>query len=92
MKNVKRVLAMICIVVLLAMYVVTFIMAITDSSETMAMFKGCIAVTIFVPVVAYGFICLHRYAMNRSKRSDPYSGTSSTDGSASSEDTQTKPQ
>ena len=82
MKNIKRILAIICIIILLGLYIVTFIMALTDNSATMSMFKGCVACTIFVPVVAYVYICVHRYAMRRSGR-DP-SGTFA-DGNASSD-------
>ena len=73
MKKFKRVVAIICIILLLAMYVTTFVMALFDSSATMFMFKGCLICTIFIPVVAYGFILLHRYAMTRSGRKDYYS-------------------
>lgn len=72
MKKLKRTVAIIGIVVLVGMYVVTLIMALCDSSATMSMFKGCIGVTIFVPIIAYVYICLHKYAMNRSKRKDYY--------------------
>ena len=91
MKNIKKILAIICVVLLVAMYVVTFIMSMLDSSATMYMFKGCVALTIFIPVVAYIYICLHRYAMYRSKRSDPYGNdrpASSADDTSPSDDTQ----
>ena len=88
MKNVKRVLAIICAAVLALMYIVTFIMAIADSSATMSMFKGCILCTIFVPLIAYGFVCLHKYAMYRSKREDPYSAGADGSGSEGSDDAQ----
>ncbi len=73
MKKFKRVVAIICIILLLGLYVTTFVMALADSSATMFMFKGCVICTIFVPVVAYGFIVLHRYAMTRSGRKNYYS-------------------
>ena len=73
MKNVKRIAAIIMTILLVGMYAVTLVMAITDDPNTMKMFGGCVLTTIFVPLVAYVFICMHRYAMNRSKRSDPYS-------------------
>ncbi len=73
MKKIKRIVAIICIILLLALYVTTFVMALTDNSATMFMFKGCVICTIFIPVVAYGFILLHRYAMTRSGRKDYYS-------------------
>ena len=72
MKNVKRIVAIICIIILVGMYVATLIMAICDSSATMSMFKGCIGVTIFLPIAAYVYVCLHKYAMNRSGRKDYY--------------------
>lgn len=73
MKKLKQIIAIICIVILLGMYIVTFIMAVLNNSATMTMFKGCIACTIFVPVVAYIYIGLHKYAMTRSGRKDYYS-------------------
>ncbi len=85
MKKLKQIIAVICVVILAGMYVTTFIMAILDNSATMYMFRGCIACTIFVPVAAYLYICLHRYAMKRSKRRDYHSSGSSSDGSAASD-------
>ncbi len=91
MKNLKRIFAILLIVILVGMYIATFVMAILDRSETMAMFKGCVALTIFIPIVAYFYIALHRYAMYRSGRSDAYSvngAGSSKPGTASSDDKQ----
>ena len=73
MKKIKQILAIICAVLLLGLYILTFVMALTDSPDTMGMFRGCIICTIFIPLVAYVFLCLHRYAMHRSKRKDGYS-------------------
>lgn len=70
MKNFKRIIALLCIIILLALYVLTFIFAITDNSSSMAMFKGCVACTIFVPVAGWFFLRLHDYAMRRSGRKD----------------------
>ncbi len=39
MKNIKRVVAIACIILLVGLYVVTLILAITDSSVSMNMFK-----------------------------------------------------
>ena len=72
MKNIKKIIAIICVILLVGMYVATFVLSILDSSATMYMFKGCVALTIFIPVVAYIYICLHKYAMFRSGRSNPY--------------------
>lgn len=88
MKKAKQILAIICIVILLGLYIATFIMALTDNSATMFMFKGCVACTIFVPVVAYVYLCLHRYAMGRSGRKDYYSHGSSAGDNEASDDKQ----
>ena len=85
MKKIKKILALVCVVLLIGMYIVTFIMALVDSSATMAMFKGCITMTIFVPVVIFCYICLHKYAMTRSGRRDYYSENPSGDNRPSEE-------
>ena len=72
MKKAKQVIAIICIVLLLGMYIATFVMSLVDHSATLSMFKGCVALTIFIPVVAYIYICLHKYAMTRSGRKNYY--------------------
>ena len=86
MKKTKRVLAIICVLILAGLYVTAFILSIFDNSASMTLFKGCIALTIFIPIVAYIYICLHKYAMTRSGRKDYYSPDSSEDDSASSDD------
>ncbi len=91
MKKIKQIVAILVITLLVGMYVAAFIMALTDNPETMSMFKGCIACTIFVPAAAYCFICLHRYAMFRSGREDSYSPDSLRGDSASSDDKQDTP-
>lgn len=70
MKKVKQILAIICVIILLGLYITTFVMALLDEPGTMAMFKGCVICTIFVPCIAYVFWCFHRYAMRRSKREE----------------------
>lgn len=86
MKKAKQIIAVVCIIILLGLYVATFILALTDNSATMSMFKGCVACTIFVPVAAYLYLCLHRYAMGRSKRKDYYSPESSAGDNEESDD------
>ena len=86
MKNVKRVFAIILIVILLGMYITTFVMAFLDRSETMTMFKGCVAMTIFVPVVLYSYIILHRLAHKRSDTNGQASDETLKGGNASSDD------
>ena len=86
MKKTKQILAILIVIILLGMYIATFIFAMTDNPATMSMFKGCVACTIFVPVAAYAGICLHRYAMNRSKRRNDYSSPVSAHDTGVSDD------
>lgn len=86
MKNIKRIVAIICVILLVSMYIVTFIMSIVDHSASLTMFKGCVATSIFIPVVAYFYIWLHKYAMTRSGRKD-YSKKSSSSDFPTSHDT-----
>ena len=83
MEKMKKILAIICVLLLLGLYILTFVMALLDSPGTMTMFWGCVLCTIFVPLAAYCFMCLHRYAMYRSGRRDDYA---SEDDTASSDD------
>lgn len=75
MNKLKRIIAIACIVILVGLYIATFITAIIDNSISMTLFKGCVACTIFVPIAAYFYIWLHKYAMKRSGRKDYDSST-----------------
>ncbi len=58
MQKGKRILAVIGIVVLVGLYVTTFVLAIVDNSNTMNLFFASVAATILVPVLIwiYSFI------------------------------------
>ena len=58
MKKVKRILALVGVILILALYGSTLFFAIMDKSETMSMFKASVAATIIIPVLlwAYSFI------------------------------------
>lgn len=86
MKKTKQILAIIIILILVGMYVATFILAITDNPSTMSMFWGCVFCTIFIPLAAYVGISLHKYAMTRSKRRDYYSSPASEHDNGTSDD------
>ena len=56
MKNAKRILAIVAIVLLLGMYVITFIFALGKSEAAGAFFRGSLAMTIIVPILLYAFL------------------------------------
>lgn len=68
MKNVKRtkrILAWIGIVLLVALYVVTFILALLESPAAQAMFRGSLYMTVMIPFLLYAFMLVYR-VLNRS--------------------------
>ena len=58
MKKVKQILAIIGCILLVSMYIVTLVLAVTDDPNTMNAFRASIYCTIIVPVLiwAYSFI------------------------------------
>ena len=56
MKKAKRILALIGVIFLVAMYLSTLIFSLIDSD----LLKGSVAATILVPVVLYGFVLFSR--------------------------------
>lgn len=62
-----RIIAWVCIVLLLGLYVVTVIAAVTASPYSMGLFMGCLASTVFVPIFLY---ILTRLFAHMTKRSE----------------------
>ena len=60
MKKVRRILAILGIVVLVALYICTLVSALFDSVATMGFFKASVAMTILVPVMLYAMIMFTR--------------------------------
>ena len=58
MKKTRQILAIAGIVLLLSMYVVCLILAITGKHEATTMFKAALGATIAVPLVLYAFLML----------------------------------
>lgn len=60
MKNLKRIFAWIGIIVLLGLYVVTFILGITGNASSKGMLMAAIACTVVVPCLMYVMLLLAR--------------------------------
>ena len=73
MKNIKQILAIIGVILYIVIVITTLITAICDTTPNMWVFKGFLILTIFIPIISYCYICLHKYAMTRSGRKDYYS-------------------
>ena len=66
----KRTLALIGAVLLLGLYLATFVLAILDKSATMGMFKASVACTILIPVMLYAYTLVYKWTKNRNKEND----------------------
>ncbi len=55
-KKMKRILAWIAIIILVGIYLATFILGVFGSTHTADLFKACIALTIVVPVLFYAIL------------------------------------
>lgn len=57
----KKILAIIGIVVLVLLYVATLVAAIADSTATMDFFRASVAATILIPVLLYAYILIYKW-------------------------------
>ena len=70
MKNIKRLLAVIGVILLIGMYVCTLIFALIGSPASDDLLKASIAATILIPVLLYGFILITRLLKNKNDQND----------------------
>lgn len=60
MKRTKQVLAILGIIVLVSLYVITLICAITDNTGTMRMFMASVFATVVIPVLIWIYTFIYR--------------------------------
>ena len=63
--KIKRVLALIGVILLVALYLVTLILAFINTPEARLLFRGCIIACIGVPVVLYAYKLIYQYLKKR---------------------------
>ncbi|HIX28512.1 MAG TPA: HAD family phosphatase [Candidatus Blautia stercoravium] len=61
MKNLKRLLAVIGIILLAGMYVLTFILALTDNSAAGNMIMASLYATVIIPILLYAFLLVYKW-------------------------------
>lgn len=66
----KRILAWIAIILLLGMYVMTFIFSLLDSSLAQQLFHASLYCTVFIPVIAWVFIMVTKLVKGRGNDKD----------------------
>lgn len=69
MKKTKRILALGGVILLVGLYLITLVLALTSSPATKGMLMAAIGCTIVIPCLIYGFMLAARVLDNRSKDS-----------------------
>lgn len=64
MKKIKRLLAVIGILLLISLYVITLVLALTDDPNTMNAFRASIYCTVLVPVLIWAYTFVYRLLKN----------------------------
>ncbi len=68
MKQIRRILAILGIVLLVSMYLITLFRAVFDTGNDMAMFKASVTCTILVPILIWGYTVIYRLAKGRQEK------------------------
>jgi len=63
----QRIAAMIGVILLLVMYIVTLISALTTSPNTPALFKMCLGASVILPIIFWFYIRITKYFIDKSK-------------------------
>lgn len=68
MKQIRRILAILGIVLLVSMYLITLFCAVFDTGNDMAIFKASVTCTILVPILIWGYTVIYRLAKGRQEK------------------------
>ena len=68
MKQIRRILAILGLVLLVSMYLITLFCAVFDTGNDMAMFKASVTCTILVPILIWGYTVIYRLAKGRQEK------------------------
>lgn len=90
----KQIAALICVILLIAMYVITLVVACLDFGDAGRLFAGCLLATIALPILLWIYIWLygiyrdkHNMASLDMLHSDAYTGTNLKPDNADDEET-----
>ena len=64
MKKVKQILAIIGIVLLVSLYVITIVLALTDDPNTMDAFRASVYCTFLIPVLIWAYSFIYKLLKN----------------------------
>ncbi len=75
MKKIKQILALGGVILLVALYITTLVLAITDHSGTMNMFFASVVATILIPVLIWAYTLIYRLTGGKKDSEDKNSDT-----------------
>ena len=67
MDKLKRIGALIVVIILVALYLVTLVLAFMQSPEAKLLFQGCIITTIGLPVILYAMMLAWKFLSGKDK-------------------------
>lgn len=79
MKKIKQILAMIGIILLVSLYVVTVVLALTDDPHTMNAFRASVYCTFLIPVLIWAYSFIYKLLKNNDENKPPISMTADDD-------------
>ena len=68
-EKIKRILALIGVILLLGIYLVTLILAFVDPTASKDWLKAAVSATLVIPVLLYGYILVYRI-LTKNKKDD----------------------
>lgn len=68
-EKVKRILALLGVILLVGLYLATFILAFVDPTASKDWLKIAVAATLVIPVLLYGYLLVYRI-LNKNKKED----------------------
>jgi len=65
-KKLKRIFALLGVILLVGMYLVTLILAFVDPTASKSWLKASVVITLVIPVLLYAYILIYKYLSNKS--------------------------
>lgn len=69
MNKLKRILALITVIILVVLYAATLVFALIDSPWAFSMFKACIGMTVILPGLLYIYFWIYK-VLNKDQKDD----------------------
>lgn len=70
MNKAKRILAIVGVILLVSLYLITFISALTASEHSQAFFQASLFSTIIIPILIYAYMLIYRVTRKKDNEED----------------------